>query len=227
MGEQASRRFVEPQHLSAARRYTRQEIITDGVVHGVALACALAGAVTLIWMAALWRGWIELSAVTIYAIALVAMLTCSLIYNVLPDSPLKWVFRRLDLAAIFLMIAGTYTPLVTQIADPLTAWGLAAAVWTGAIVGIVAVVGFPEWGDRIKLALYLAMGWVVVLALGPVANSLPSHSFQLVVAGGLLYTVGVIFWRWTGLRYQNVIWHCFVVTAAGCHYVAIASMITA
>lgn len=227
MGGQALRRFVEPAHLSAERRPTRPEIITDGVVHAVALAFALAGAVALISMTASARSIIEVSAVAIYAVGLVVMLTCSMIYNVLPASPLKWFFRRLDLAAIFLMIAGTYTPLTTQISDPFTAWALAAAVWTAAITGIVAVIGFPEWGDRIKLGLYLAMGWVAVLAIGPVSASLPAFSLTLVVIGGLLYTVGVIFWRWNSLKYQNAIWHGFVVAAAGCHYVAISSIMGA
>ena len=227
MKVEQSKRFVEPAHLSATRRYTKDEVITDGVVQGVALLAALAAAAVLVWQTARGRGALEISAVAIYTAGLVSMLACSLIYNVLPSSPLKWLFRRFDLSAIFLMIAGTYTPLLTQVSDPFTAWALAAAVWSAALVGIVAVIGFPEVGDRIKLALYLAMGWISVLALGPVGASLPSAVMQLVIVGGLLYTVGVIFWRWTSLRYQNVIWHLFVVSAATCHFVAIASLMTA
>lgn len=226
MGSEPSKRFVEPLHLASERRYTRHEIITDGVVHGVALACAVVGAVGLIWATASWKGLVEVSAVTVYAVGLVVMLACSLIYNMLPASPLKWLFRRFDLSAIFLMIAGTYTPLLTQVSDPFTAWSLAAAVWGGAIAGIVAVLGFPELGDRIKLGLYLALGWVVVLALGPISASLPTLTFTLVIVGGLLYTIGVAFWRWNSLKYQNVIWHLFVVAAASCHFVAIASLMT-
>ncbi len=227
LGQEPSRRFVEPEHLSKTRRYSKHEIVTDGVVHSVALAVALVGAVLLVWSTASWKSAIEVSAVAIYGVALVVMLTCSLVYNVLPASPLKWLFRRFDLSAIFLMIAGTYTPLLTQVSDPFTAWALAAFVWGGAITGIVAVLGFPRLGDRIKIILYLALGWVVVLALGPVSASLPSFSMNLVIAGGLLYTAGIVFFLWTNLRFQNVIWHLFVIAAAGCHFTAIASIMTA
>jgi hemolysin III len=220
MSELAPSRTCPP-HLVKERPYTRAEVISDGVVHGVALSSAVIAGAILVWLTWQVRNAVEVSAVTIYAVALVCMLSCSMAYNLTPDSPRKWFLRRFDLSGIYLMIAGTYTPLLTQVADPFTAWALAATVWGGAIAGIVAAIGFPAFNEKVKLIGYLFLGWVAVLALQPLMASLSAFTFSLMVVGGLLYTIGVIFWRWNSLKFQNVIWHGFVVTAAGCHYVAI------
>jgi hemolysin III len=210
-----------PLHLARERPYTRGEVISDGVVHGFALGCAVIAGAVLIWLTFHARNLVETSAVTIYAFALVCMLACSMAYNLTPDSPRKWFLRRFDLSGIYLLIAGTYTPLLTQVSDPFTAWALGITVWTGALTGIVGALGFPDLNEKVKLVGYLFLGWVAVLALQPLMASLNVTTFTLMVAGGVLYTVGVLFWRWNSLRYQNVIWHCFVVMAAACHYVAI------
>jgi hemolysin III len=212
-----------PAHVAHERPYSRVEVISDGVLHAVALIGALIGGVALVWQTATGRGVTEVSAVSIYAVALVTMLGCSLAYNMAPASPRKWLLRRFDLSGIYLMIAGTYTPLLTQVADPFTAWSLAAIVWGGAIAGIVAALGFPGRADRLNVLVYLALGWVAVFALKPLSASLSVTALALVGAGGLLYTLGVVFFRWNSLKFQNVIWHGFVVAAAACHYAAITA----
>ncbi len=210
-----------PVHLVNERAYSRAELISDGVVHGLGLLFALIGGAILVWLTAGARTIVEISAVTVYAVALIAMLGFSMAYNMTPDSPRKWFLRRFDLSGIYLLIAGTYTPLLTQVSDPFTAWALGVTVWGGALTGIVGAIGFPDLNEKVKLVGYLFLGWVAVFALQPLMASLNATAFALMVAGGLLYTVGVVFWRWNSLRYQNVIWHGFVVVAAGCHYVAI------
>ncbi len=214
----------QPAHVLHERPYSRAELISDGVLHVVALVAALVGGVALIWQTALGRGATELSAVSIYAVALVTMLGCSLAYNMTPASPRKWLLRRFDLSGIYLMIAGTYTPLLTQVADPVTAWSLAGIVWGGAIAGIVAALAFPSRADKLNVLVYLALGWVAIFALKPLSASLSVTTLTLVGIGGLLYTLGVVFFRWNSLKYQNVIWHGFVVAAAACHYGAISGI---
>jgi hemolysin III len=211
------------QHRLFDRNYTRGEIISDGAVHVVGLVAALIGLTVLVMLTARWRGLIEVSAVMIYGVALVAMLGFSLAYNMIPVSPLKWFMRRFDHSGIFLLIAGTYTPLLTQVSDPFTAYALAVTVWGGAIAGIVLALGFPGKGDKFKVAAYLTLAWVAALAFKPLTESLSATTMTLVVVGGLLYTSGVVFYRWNSLRYQNVIWHVFVVAAAACHFAAITT----
>jgi hemolysin III len=208
------------------RPYSRAELISDGAVHVAALAAAVMGLSVLIVQTAAARGLLEVSAVVVYGVGLVVMLGCSLAYNMAPVSPLKALLRRFDHSGIFLMIAGTYTPFLTQLTDSLAAFALAGAVWGGAIAGIVMALGFPGRGERYKVAAYLALSWVAVLALVPLWQSLPMTSLVLLAGGGLLYTAGVVFYRWQSLRFQNVIWHGFVVAAATCHFAAIATAMT-
>ena len=215
--------YAPEHHRLFDRHYSRGEIISDGAVHVIGLVAALIGLTVLVMLTARWRGLVEVSAVVVYGVALVTMLACSLAYNIMPVSPMKWLLRRFDHCGIYLLIAGTYTPLLTQVTDPFTAYVLAGTVWGGAITGIVVALGFPGRGEKFKVAAYLALAWVAVLAAKPLMASLAPMTIWLVVIGGLLYTSGVIFYKWNSLKYQNVIWHVFVVSAAGCHFAAITS----
>jgi hemolysin III len=204
--------------------YDRQEVIADGVVHGLGIGFGVVGAVFLIVAAAGLHGPVELSAVVIYALGLLAMFCCSAAYNLWPISRTKWLLRRFDHAAIYLLIAGTYTPLMTGI--PHGGWSLAlfVGVWAAALTGIVIKIAWPGRLDRVSIGLYLAISWSAVLAYEEVIRALPASTLGLVAAGGLLYTSGVIFHLWHGLRFQNAIWHAFVLAAAICHYGAVLDL---
>jgi hemolysin III len=207
--------------LPARRPFTRAELWADGLLHSVALITALIGVGILTTLVALQRTGIELTTTIIYSIGLVSMLGFSLVYNMLPPSQLKAVLRRFDHSAIYVMIAGTYTPLITQLQDVTTAWMLGAAVWIGAIAGIALKFAAPGRFHRLSIGLYLALGWVAVLALEPLIAALPLSSLVLIVIGGALYSLGVIFHLWEKLKFHNAIWHAFVIAAASCHYAAI------
>lgn len=206
----------------AKRPYSLGELLADGVVHAVALLAAIIGLAVLLLLVVLRRSGLEASAVAIYAAALLAMFGFSAAYNLVPPSPLKWLLRRFDHSSIYLLIAGTYTPLLTQFHDQFWAWTLALVVWIGAIAGIVLKVALPGKFDRLSIAIYLVLGWVAVVAIKPMLASLPTPTVILIGAGGLLYSVGVLFYVWHKLKFQNAIWHGFVASAAGCHYAAIA-----
>jgi hemolysin III len=210
----------------AKRPYSLAELFADGVVHAVALLAAVIGLAVLLLLVVTRRSGLEISAVAIYAAALLAMFGFSAAYNLIPPSPLKWLLRRFDHSSIYFLIAGTYTPLLTQFHDRVWAWTLALLVWAGAVAGIVLKVALPGKFDRLSIAIYLVLGWVVMIAVKPMVASLPMPTVVLIGVGGLLYSFGVLFYLWHRLKYQNAIWHGFVAGAAGCHYAAIAYCMT-
>ncbi|MBN9064829.1 MAG: hemolysin III family protein [Rhizobiales bacterium] len=210
----------------AKRPYTLGELLADGIIHAVALLAAIVALAILLLLVVMRRSGVEVWAVAIYAAALLLMFGFSAAYNLVPPSPLKWLLRRFDHSSIYLLIAGTYTPLLTQFHDQFWAWTLALVVWIGAIAGVVMKIALPGKFDRLSIAIYLVLGWAAVIAIRPMITSLPTPTLILIGAGGLLYSVGVLFYVWQRLKYQNAIWHGFVATAAGCHYAAIAYCMT-
>ncbi|MFF0919702.1 hemolysin III family protein [Rhizobium leguminosarum] len=201
--------------------YDRYELIADGIVHGVGLVLALIGATVLIFYATVWSSHGALAAAWIYGVGLVLTLAISFSYNAWPVSRTKWYLRRFDHSAIFLLIAATYTPFLERGADDPLLLFMLVAIWLFAAVGIFLKCVFPGRYDRLAILLYLAMGWSGVLVAGPVASRIPSASMLLIVIGGVIYSLGVIFHVWEKLRFQNAIWHGFVVTAAAVHYSAV------
>jgi len=153
------------------------------------------------------------------------MLTLSATYNLWPVTPTKWVLRRFDHSAIYMLIAATYTPLIMQMKHNIFALVLLTAVWCVAILGIVLKLRWPGRFDRLSVGLYLALGWSVVMIYDSVATALPPVAINFVIAGGILYSLGVIFHAWRRLRFQNAIWHGFVLLGAGCHYTAVLDMV--
>jgi hemolysin III len=169
----------------------------------------------------------DIAAVSIYAAGLLAMLSISATYNLLPVSRAKWVLRRFDHSAIYLLIAATYTPFLLQMpASPLSI-ALLAGVWLIAVVGIVMELGLPGRFDRLSIGLYLALGWSGVMAYDTIVAALPPLTLALIAAGGLLYSAGVVFHVWERLRFQNAIWHAFVLLGATCHYTAVLDLLLA
>jgi hemolysin III len=200
--------------------YTRAEIIADGVVHAVGVLFGLAGAIALIILSFEASRGVQIAATLVYIAALLAALWLSAAYNMWPVSPVKWLLRRFDHAAIYLLIAGTYTPFLLHMKGT-TSLGLLIGVWTIAIVGIAAKLFLPGRFDRLSVGLYLLLGWSGVIAYDTIFAALSGTTLALLAAGGALYTVGVIFHAWHSLRFQNAIWHAFVLAAALCHYFAV------
>lgn len=201
--------------------YDKYEIIADSIVNGVGVVLALVGATVLIFYATLWSSQGAIAAAWVYGIGLVLALAMSFSYNIWPVSPTKWMLRRFDHSAIFVLIAATYTPFLERGADdPLLLFTL-IALWIFAALGILLKCGFPGRYDRLAILLYLAMGWSGVLVAGPVAARIPFASMLLIIIGGILYSLGVIFHVWEKLRFQNAIWHGFVLAAAAVHYSAV------
>lgn len=205
--------------------YDKYELIADGVVHGIGLAFALIGATVLIFYATLWSSNGELAAAWIYSVGLVLTIGISFSYNAWPVSRTKWFLRRLDHSSIFILIAATYTPFLERGADSPLLFGMLIAIWAIAGLGIFLKCALPGRFDKVAILLYLGMGWSGIFVAGPVAERIPFVSMLLILIGGIIYSLGVIFHVWEKLRFQNAIWHGFVVAAAAVHYSAVVSSV--
>ena len=207
--------------------YDRAELIADGVVHVVGVCFGLVAATALIVLTAVYATTLDIAAVSIYVAGLLAMLVLSATYNLWPVSRAKWVLRRFDHSAIYLLIAATYTPFIMQLKDSYFAIAVLVGVWCLAIVGIVLKIVRPGRYDRLAVVLYLGMGWSGFMVYDTGMASLPTLTLWFIAAGGMLYSFGVIFHAWHRLRFQNAIWHCFVLMGAACHYTAVLDLILA
>jgi hemolysin III len=206
--------------------YDRGETIADAVVHTLGLALALGGAAVLIVKAVQNASAVHLAAIGIYLVGLLALLGFSAAYNLWPVSPLKWRLRRFDHSAIYLLIAATYTAFLLPLHGSV-ATVLLIGIWLTAIAGIAIKVLWPHQFDRTSIALYLVMGWSGLFALRRIAEAFSPTTLWMIVVGGALYSLGVIFHLWRNLRFQNAIWHGFVLAAAIFHYAAVLTSVTA
>jgi hemolysin III len=216
--------------LPDCRAYTRAELLADAAIHLVGVIGALLAVPVLVTLAALWRDDGALvAAVAIYGASLIAMLTFSASYNLANvrlarGRALDWL-RRLDHAAIYVKIAGTYTPFAVIAGGPVGQWIL-IGVWSGAGLGFAGKLLVPHRWQRFSLALYLGLGWAFVAALGPISQAITGATLVLVAIGGTLYTVGIVFHLWERLPFQNAIWHLFVLVATFVFYAALVVEIT-
>lgn len=210
-----------------SREYSLSERVADAVVHSIGLLIALAAGAMLLVLAAGRAGLGEYSALVLYVAALVTVMTVSLIYNWWPISPIKTFLRRFDHAAIFLLIAATYTPFAVQLTDPRLAAVLLAVVWGGALLGMALKLFLPGRYDRTAILFYLLIGWSGAVMFVPLSEVLPTSSIGLVAAGGVAYTSGLIFYALHKMRFQTAIWHAFVVTGAALHLAAVTDFVAA
>jgi hemolysin III len=205
--------------------YDRGETIADAIVHCLGVTLAICGAAVLIVIAVHGGDAARLIAVVIYLAGLLSMLGLSAAYNLWPVSPLKWWLRRLDHSAIYLLIAATYTAFMLPMRGPAPALTL-AGIWAVALAGMAIKLIWPGRFDRTSIVLYLVMGWSGLFTFGPIAAAFAPVTLTLIAAGGVLYSVGVVFHAWQSLRFQNAIWHGFVLSAALCHYAAVVTSLT-
>jgi len=206
---------------TASRQPHRRELIADAVIHVVGLIAGAAGTAVLLALCAVWGDAFDVVALLAYAAGLMAMLVCSALYNLARRSKRRALLRRFDHAAIFAMIAGTYTPFTTLRLEGGWAYGLTAVVWGIAAIGIVLKLWKPNLVEKASVPLYLALGWIIVVAIQPLFGALEPSTLILLGLGGVLYSGGVIFHVWERLPYQNAAWHAFVLAAAMVHYAAV------
>jgi hemolysin III len=207
-----------PHHVNW--RYDRAELIADGTVHILGAVAAVAAATAMLVIAAIRAETVTILSVAIYAASLLAVIGISAAYNMWPVSRTKWLLRRFDHAAIYLLIAGTYTPFMVHAGTPLT-HAVLAVVWAIALFGAAVKLVAPGRFDRLAVALYLGLSWSGILVAHEVFHVISLPSAIMLVIGGLIYSGGVVFHLWESLRFQNAIWHGFVLVAAGFQYGAV------
>jgi len=205
----------------AAPRYSLGEEIANSVTHGVGVVLAIAGlAVLTAYAARNGNAW-HVVASAIFGATLIFCFTTSTLYHSIPMERVKRVLRTLDHSAIFLLIAGTYTPFMLLGVPGPWGWSILGAVWGLAVTGIVLKFVLHGRLHGLIVALYLGMGWLVVIATKPLLDNVGLGGLSLLAGGGLAYTVGVIFYKWRRLRYSHAIWHGFVLLGGGLHYFAV------
>jgi len=219
------RNYATGMTLPFAWDYDRGETLADAIVHLLGVALAVCGAAVLIVITVRGGDIAQLIAVAIYLAGLLAMVGFSAAYNLWPVSPFKWWLRRLDHSAIYLLIAATYTAFMLPMHGAAPAVTL-AGIWAAALAGIAIKLLWPGRFDRTSVVFYLVMGWSGLFTIGPIAAALGPVTLVLIAAGGVLYSTGVVFHAWRSLRFQNAIWHGFVLTAAFCHYAAVLTFVT-
>jgi hemolysin III len=207
------------QLLNERTSYSRAERLTDAVIHASGLTLVLIAVPVLITAAAFLRGdFTAMLGVTVYGLALIAMILCSALYNMIPAPGWEELLKRLDHSAIYVKIAGTYTPFTLLSGQGL--W-LLAGLWAAALTGVGIKLFSPHRFRTLTLVLYLGMGWAGLAAGGTFLGALSAPVLILIVTGGLLYTAGVAFYLFERLPFHYTIWHVFVLTASLVFYAAV------
>ena len=204
-----------------SRNQTLGEEIANSISHGVGVLAAIAVTPFLI-VKAIPLGAAAITGVSIFGATMIVLYLASTLYHAFPHSKTKRVFRIFDHSAIFLLIAGTYTPFTLTVLPGVWGWTLLGIVWSLALVGIVLKSVRNVGTSKLSIALYLGMGWLAVLAAKPLYESLPSWGLFWLLAGGVMYSVGVLFFAYDHrVRYNHFIWHLFVLAGTSCHLVAV------
>ena len=209
---------VKKQH----RLQTPQEELINSLTHGFGLLLAIIGLVNLVIHAFLHGTAIHLVTVNIFCGSMIILYSASTVYHGVVSPRLKHICRILDHCSIFILIAGTYTPVALLMLPPAWGWTLFGIQWGLAAVGVTFKLFFTGKYDMVSTIVYLGMGWMAIVAMKPLIDHLPTGGLILMAAGGLSYSLGVIFYRMDKMVYAHAIWHLFVMGGTACHYLMIA-----
>ncbi|KOR44927.1 hemolysin III [Xanthomonas oryzae] len=199
--------------------------IASAVTHGLGAIAALAGGSVLITLAAIYGdGW-QLATAIVFSATLVLLYVASTLFHAIAHPGAKARLQVLDHCAIYLLIAGTYTPFTLINLRGPWGWGLFAAVWTIAAAGVIFKMFFTGRFRLLSTVLYLAMGWLIIVAIQPLLRSVDTWSLYWLLAGGLFYTLGTYFYQRDNQRYFHAIWHLFVLAGSTCHFVAVIAQV--
>ena len=200
--------------------YSMGEEIAHAVTHGVGAALAVAGLVVLVWLAAMRADAWRIVSFSVYGATLTLLYLASTLYHAFPWPRVKRIFKILDHTSIYLLIAGTYTPICLVAMRGPWGWTLFGLIWAMAIGGILFKVFLIGRAKILSVAFYIAMGWLAVVAVKPMWVMLPKAAIVWIFAGGIFYTLGVVFYAMKGVRYHHAVWHGFVLCGSVSHFFA-------
>lgn len=199
--------------------------IASALTHGLGAVAALAGGAVLITLAALYGdGW-QLASAIVFGIALLLLYTASTLYHAIQHPIAKGRLKVFDHCAIYLLIAGTYTPFTLIGLRGTWGWALFSAIWGLALAGVVFKLFYTGRFKRLSTAIYIAMGWLVIVAIKPMLSSIDTWTLGWLLAGGVFYTLGTYFYHRESIPYSHAIWHLFVIAGSVCHFVAVTAQI--
>ena len=201
--------------------YTKSEQIASAVTHGIGALLSVAGLCVLVVLAAIARDPWRIVSFSIYGATLTILMLSSTLYHSIPNLKVQRWLRVFDHISIFLLIAGTYTPFTLVSMRGPWGWSIFGVIWGLAIFGAILKIFFTGRFEVFSLVLYALMGWLVVIAFKPFMASMPPGGLWLTAAGGLTYTVGIVFYAVEKIKYNHAIWHLFVLAGAACHFFAI------
>ena len=205
---------------STLTRQTIGEEIANSITHGIAAACSVAALVILVVFAALRGNAWQIVSCAIFGVTLILLYVASTLYHALPQGRAKQVFRILDHASIYLLIAGTYTPFTLVTLRGPWGWSIFGVVWVLAVAGVVFQSLLIGRLPALSTTVYVLMGWVIVIAFRPLVHALPWGGVLWLAAGGLCYTAGVFFFA-SKTRFAHMVWHLFVIAGSLCHFFAV------
>ena len=197
------------------------EEIANAVTHGIGLVLSIAGFAVLLVLAILRGTAWHIVACSVYGASLIALYSASTLYHAVVSPRLKRALRIFDHSAIYLLIAGTYTPFLLFYLRGPWGWSIFGVIWALAAAGVLFKLWFVDRVPRLSTAVYIAMGWLVVIAAKPVLTHVPARTLLWLLAGGLFYSAGVVFYAWKRLPYNHAVWHLFVLAGSTCHYFAV------
>ncbi|HEY0503093.1 MAG TPA: hemolysin III family protein [Lysobacter sp.] len=211
--------------MASDEPHSLREEFFNALTHGLGATAALAGGAVLITLAALFGdGW-QLAGAIVFGICLLLLYLASTLYHAIQHPVAKARLKVFDHCAIYLLIAGTYTPFTLIGLRGPWGWGLFAAIWTLAVAGVVFKLFFTGRFKLLSTAIYIAMGWLVVVAIEPMWGALDAWTIGWLFAGGLFYTLGTVFYHRPALPYSHAIWHLFVIAGSVCHYVSVMAQV--
>jgi len=203
------------------KSYTFYEELVNSISHGIGLLLSVAGLTLMILLAGDNNSGSQLASAIIFGSSLILMYLASTLYHAIVDIKAKSLLKLLDHCAIYVLIAGTYTPFLLLSLEGLLAYSMLISIWCLAVFGIIFKILYRHKHPKLSLATYLAMGWLVVVITPSMLDTVPQEGLVLLAAGGLAYTVGAIFYALKNLPHSHGIWHTFVLAGSICHFLSI------
>ncbi|RUO48402.1 PAQR family membrane homeostasis protein TrhA [Pseudidiomarina donghaiensis] len=207
--------------MSKTKAYTVAEEVAHALTHGVGAIAAIVGLIFMLVWAVSYGDTFHVVSASIYGASLILLYLASTLYHAFPWPRIKAFFQQMDHAAIYVLIAGTYTPFALVNLRGPWGWSLLGVVWGIAVVGVIMEVAMQERKKWLSLSLYLGMGWMALIMIKPMIDSVEPGGLWLLLAGGLAYTFGVIFYVWKSLRFHHAIWHLFVLAGSVLHFFSV------
>ncbi|TXI50860.1 MAG: hemolysin III family protein [Lysobacter sp.] len=202
-----------------------REELFNALTHGLGATAALAGGAVLITLAALFGDAWQLTASIVFGVTLLLLYVASTLYHAIQHPVVKGRLKVFDHCAIYLLIAGTYTPFTLIGLRETVGWWLFAIIWALAIFGVIFKLFYTGRFELLSTLVYIAMGWLIVVAAKPAMQALDAWTFGWLLAGGVFYTLGTVFYHRPSMRYSHAIWHMFVIGGSVCHYIAVMAQV--